>query len=187
MNYLNLNNYQQRRVNLLTGESSHGEGLYEPINVSQNNFEEIDDDVIETSPRAFAEAVANARRNRMVNEVDSNRENHRISDFFLPDGRILQPNDDMIYINFDFIAHELAEKEKEATEAKKKAFETPKESPYKCPICMDSIEEEMATRCGHIFCKFCIKKAIKAQGKCPACREPVTSRQLRRVFLPSPN
>ncbi|KAI5397159.1 hypothetical protein KIW84_063111, partial [Lathyrus oleraceus] len=107
MSSLNLNNNQQRKVTLLTGESSHGEGLCEPIHVLQNNSEENDDDVIECSPRAFAEAVANARRNRMMNEVDSNRENNRISNFFQPDGRIIQPNDEIIYINFDPVANEV--------------------------------------------------------------------------------
>ncbi|PPE02854.1 hypothetical protein GOBAR_DD00109 [Gossypium barbadense] len=61
----------------------------------------------------------------------------------------------------------------------------PKEPTFTCPICMGSLNEEMSTRCGHIFCKACIKAAIAAQGKCPTCRKRVTVKELIRVFLPS--
>ncbi|XP_061346996.1 uncharacterized protein LOC133292583 isoform X2 [Gastrolobium bilobum] len=60
-----------------------------------------------------------------------------------------------------------------------------KEPVFNCPICMGPLKEEMSTRCGHIFCKHCIKAAIASQGKCPTCRKKVTVRELIRVFLPS--
>ncbi|WVZ02291.1 hypothetical protein V8G54_023097 [Vigna mungo] len=56
---------------------------------------------------------------------------------------------------------------------------------FNCPICMGPLAEEMSTRCGHIFCKNCIKAAISAQGKCPTCRKKITVKELIRVFLPS--
>lgn len=34
-------------------------------------------------------------------------ENNRISNFFQPDGRIIQPKDEIIYINFDPVANEV--------------------------------------------------------------------------------
>lgn len=61
----------------------------------------------------------------------------------------------------------------------------PKEPTFSCPICMGPLVEEMSTRCGHIFCKACIKTAISTQAKCPTCRKHVTVKELIRVFLPS--
>jgi len=66
--------------------------------------------------------------------------------------------------------------------------EHPKKPLISCPICMGPFVEEMTTKCGHIFCKTCIKDAIKAQAKCPTCRKKITSvRQLIRVYLPTTN
>ncbi|KAK8717880.1 hypothetical protein V6N13_045133 [Hibiscus sabdariffa] len=61
----------------------------------------------------------------------------------------------------------------------------PREPTFNCTICMGSLTEETSTRCGHIFCKACIKAEIAAQGKCPTCRKRVTVKELIRVFLPS--
>ncbi|XP_057443229.1 uncharacterized protein LOC130735148 [Lotus japonicus] len=70
---------------------------------------------------------------------------------------------------------------------KSKVPELPRESIFKCPICMCPMVKEMSTMCGHIFCKKCITAAIDAQSKCPTCRKFVTMKELRRVFLPSAN
>lgn len=63
----------------------------------------------------------------------------------------------------------------------------PKEPTFSCPICMGPLVEEMTTKCGHIFCKSCIKAAITVQGKCPTCRRKVTARDIHRVYLPTTN
>ncbi|PNY06721.1 E3 ubiquitin-protein ligase rnf4-like protein [Trifolium pratense] len=102
------------------------------------DVEEIDDDVIESSPRAFAESAI-----RIIAE------------------------------------------EQTRMETVKKPPEPPKEPVFSCPICMGPLVEEMSTRCGHIFCKACIKAAISAQAKCPTCRKKITVKELIRVFLPT--
>lgn len=61
----------------------------------------------------------------------------------------------------------------------------PKEPIFKCPICMGPLVEEMSTKCGHVFCKACIKAAISAQGKCPTCRRKVTIKDTIRIYLPA--
>lgn len=61
----------------------------------------------------------------------------------------------------------------------------PKEPIFKCPICMGPFVEEMSTKCGHVFCKACIKAAIGAQGKCPTCRRKVTIKDTIRIYLPA--
>lgn len=60
----------------------------------------------------------------------------------------------------------------------------PSESPppsLKCPICIETFtnikkvgNKIVVTRCGHIFCDFCLKRAISDNGrKCPKCRKNV--------------
>ncbi|KAL5703258.1 hypothetical protein ACHQM5_028371 [Ranunculus cassubicifolius] len=60
----------------------------------------------------------------------------------------------------------------------------PKEPTFSCPVCMGPLVEEASTKCGHIFCKKCIKTAITAQNKCPTCRRKVTMKDIIRVYLP---
>lgn len=61
----------------------------------------------------------------------------------------------------------------------------PKEPTFSCPVCMGPLVEEMSTKCGHIFCKGCIKASIAAQGKCPTCRRKITMKDTIRVYLPT--
>ncbi|KAL5703346.1 hypothetical protein ACHQM5_028448 [Ranunculus cassubicifolius] len=54
----------------------------------------------------------------------------------------------------------------------------PKEPTFSCPVCMGPLVEEASTKCGHIFCKKCIKTTITAQNKCPTCRRKVTMKDI---------
>ncbi|KAJ0678458.1 putative Zinc finger, RING-type [Helianthus annuus] len=61
----------------------------------------------------------------------------------------------------------------------------PKEATFSCPVCLGPLVEEVATKCGHIFCKACITAATNAQHKCPTCRQQLTNRDFIRVYLPA--
>ncbi|KAJ6307885.1 hypothetical protein OIU76_017632 [Salix suchowensis] len=56
---------------------------------------------------------------------------------------------------------------------------------FRCPICMDELEEATTTKCGHVFCKNCIKKALAVQKKCPTCRMKCRAKSIYRIFLPT--
>ncbi|CAN7075599.1 unnamed protein product [Brassica oleracea var. botrytis] len=74
----------------------------------------------------------------------------------------------------------------DSRKSNKSVVAAPVEEPkFNCPICMCPFNEEMSTKCGHIFCKSCIKEAISVQAKCPTCRKDVTAEDLIRVFLPT--
>ncbi|XP_016970544.1 E3 ubiquitin-protein ligase COP1 [Drosophila rhopaloa] len=45
---------------------------------------------------------------------------------------------------------------------------------YKCPICMESPEEQVATMCGHVFCKSCLSTALSPCEVCPLCKKIVS-------------
>ncbi|TXG72629.1 hypothetical protein EZV62_001208 [Acer yangbiense] len=55
---------------------------------------------------------------------------------------------------------------------------------FNCPICIGPLKDATTTRCGHIYCKECIEKAIAAQSKCPTCRKKLGKRGIFRVYLP---
>jgi len=147
------------------------------------DVEAIDDDVIESSPRAFAEAKNNSRRNggRTIVDVDID-ERTRVTQNNRNKRRRAPPNQTIIncdlYINLESGSNS-------KKEGVTKLPSPPKEPTFSCPICMGPLVEEMSTRCGHIFCKTCIKTAISTQSKCPTCRKNVTVRELIRIFLPS--
>jgi hypothetical protein len=44
-----------------------------------------------------------------------------------------------------------------------------------CPICLDRLKNKKKKdlgqlRCGHIFCRDCIKKSLKYNPRCPLCQ-----------------
>ncbi|KAF2598422.1 hypothetical protein F2Q68_00012009 [Brassica cretica] len=134
----------------------------------------IEDDVVESSASDFAEAISKstgARRRRLTVGVESGGTT-RLS----PNKRRrVPPNQPVID----------CENVPDTSKAPAPAPPPPEEPKFSCPICMCPFTEEMSTKCGHIFCKGCIKMAISKQGKCPTCRKKVTARELIRVFLPT--
>ncbi|GMI73490.1 SUMO-targeted ubiquitin E3 ligase 1 [Hibiscus trionum] len=174
---------EQEGTSQLAGSEELTDLPVQPAPPATIDVEAIDDDVIESSAIAFAEAKNNSRRSRgrIVVDVDSgwparstNNNQNRCRRLLLSPTVI---NCDH-YINLESSPQSTV---KEIT----KPQPAPKEPTFSCPICMGSLNEEMSTRCGHIFCKACIKAAIAAQGKCPTCRKRVTVKELIRVFLPS--
>ncbi|XP_044494212.1 E3 ubiquitin-protein ligase RNF4-like isoform X2 [Mangifera indica] len=154
------------------------------------DVEAIDDDVIESSPRAFAEAKNNSRRNHgrsLVVDLDSGR-SARLTNNNCSKRRRVSPNSSVtncdVYINLESTSNSMRETVS-VPQPPPPRPPPPKEPIFTCPICMGPLVEEMSTKCGHIFCKGCIRAAISAQAKCPTCRKKVTAKELFRVFLPA--
>ncbi|MCO5551275.1 hypothetical protein L7F22_004774 [Adiantum nelumboides] len=61
--------------------------------------------------------------------------------------------------------------------------EASRELKLTCAICMDTMEQETSTICGHIFCRKCIVEAIRKQKKCPTCRKRLVNSQIHRIYL----
>lgn len=54
-----------------------------------------------------------------------------------------------------------------------------------CAICLQSVigKEPTTTKCGHLFCGPCIKRAIEERRKCPLCNVDANLLDLRPVYL----
>nr|VDC77891.1 unnamed protein product [Brassica rapa] len=128
-----------------------------------------DDDVVESTASAFDRAKRDksrgSRRGTLVVDLDSGGTT-RASTQHQSEQANVEPKD--------------------SRKSNKSVVAAPVEEPkFNCPICMCPLTEEMSTKCGHIFCKSCIKEAISRQAKCPTCRKDVTAEDLIRVFLPT--
>ncbi|XP_042515163.1 RING finger protein 10-like [Macadamia integrifolia] len=176
------------------GQSSLQGGALPPA--ATIDVEAIDDEVVISSPRSFAEARNKSRRNHGVpllleeesgvNQGDPinrlNGQNKR---------RRVPPNQTIIncefYINLEGNNSVKNEKKPPELPTPPAPAPPPKEPTFSCPVCMGPLVEEMSTKCGHIFCKKCIKASITAQSKCPTCRRRLTMKDIIRIYLPATN
>ncbi|KAK9140922.1 hypothetical protein Scep_010603 [Stephania cephalantha] len=162
------------------------------------DVEEIDDDVVISSPRSFAEARNKARRNNGVTVIeddlqirsgDSEEVVTRLSLSSNNARRRRTSNQAIIdsdsYINLE--GSNSSKRRKVTKSVEPSPPPPPKEPVFTCPVCIGPLTEETSTKCGHIFCKKCIKTAIAAQSKCPTCRRKLTAKDTFRVYLPSTN
>lgn len=154
----------------------------------------FDDDVVISSPRAFAQAKHNSRRHRgrsVVVDVDSEERTSRFASDRQSKRRRVSTNDTVVNndlcINLEVASSSMRENVKSVIPAPAPLPPPPppKEPTFKCPICISPIVEETSTKCGHIFCKACIRSAIGAKGKCPTCRRKVTMKDTIRIYLPA--
>ncbi|CAH9075407.1 unnamed protein product [Cuscuta epithymum] len=144
-----------------------------------------DDDVTILSRRAFAQAKNNLKRNRgqaAVVDVDSDECLLRVTSTNTNKRRRARTNQP---VTKTITCINLEEYNNSKEVALVLAPPPPKEPVFSCPVCMGPLVEEMSTKCGHIFCKVCIKASIAAQGKCPTCRRKITMKNTIRVYLPS--
>uniref|UniRef100_A0A1A9WYH7 RING-type domain-containing protein n=1 Tax=Glossina brevipalpis TaxID=37001 RepID=A0A1A9WYH7_9MUSC len=54
-----------------------------------------------------------------------------------------------------------------------------------CPICMESViqRQPTSTRCGHVYCKRCICRALEHKRKCPKCNAKTLPAHLHPLYL----
>ncbi|KAL3633312.1 hypothetical protein CASFOL_022839 [Castilleja foliolosa] len=159
--------------------SQGGATMPPPIDV-----EALEDDVIISSPRAFAEAKNNSRRVRghtVVVDLDSEERPARHKRRRAPTNQTIINCD--LYINLDGSS---TSKRKSVQSVMVPPKPTPPPEPtFSCPVCFCTLVEETSTKCGHIFCKACIKAAIAVQAKCPTCRKKTTAKDIFRIYLPA--
>ncbi|KAJ9564956.1 hypothetical protein OSB04_000922 [Centaurea solstitialis] len=153
------------------------------------DVEELDDDVIISSPRAFEEAKSKSRRSRRTVVVDV--ESGGAARLGLNQGnkrRRGSANPPVIncerYVNLEGSSDSMRGRANHVV-VPPPPPPPPKEPTFSCPVCMGPLVEEVTTKCGHIFCKACIKAAINTQPKCPTCRRKVTNKDIIRVYLPT--
>lgn len=53
----------------------------------------------------------------------------------------------------------------------------------KCTICLDVMTRVHSAKCGHIFHRECIHRAIQSTKRCPLCRKPLKLADVHPVFI----
>ncbi|XP_071738096.1 uncharacterized protein [Rutidosis leptorrhynchoides] len=173
---------------------AHGGQVRQPARSNQPapiDVEELDDDdvVVISSPRAFEEAKNRSRRTRRTVVVDVESAEAAIRHGLNQTNKRRRGPANPSIINCEVYVN------LEGSSGSKRGARyvapppppppPPPEPVFSCPACMGPIEEEVTTKCGHIFCKGCIKSAISAQHKCPTCRRKLSNKDLIRVYLPT--
>jgi len=53
---------------------------------------------------------------------------------------------------------------------------------FDCGICYVELTEPTVTRCGHTYCRACIKQSLRSSNRCPECKAEVRESQLVKNF-----
>lgn len=155
------------------------------------NVEDFDDDIFISSRSAFAEAKNNSRRNRgntAVVDLDSEERTGRDAVVTgrnkrrrLTSGQT-SVNNGGLFINLEGGSNTMI-----VDQPALPAPPPPQETTFRCPVCLGQLVDATSTKCGHIFCKGCLKAALAAQGKCPTCRKRSVMKDTIRIYLPATN
>ncbi|KAK1356001.1 Cdk-activating kinase assembly factor [Heracleum sosnowskyi] len=177
---------QSRRRKMIEVDSnashSHEGSMAQIIDV-----EAYDDDVMLSSPREFAEAKAKncsrrKHRRTILIDLESEGQSTGVSTYNLLKRRRAL---------FNQIVQGSSKPVNENARSMKVDLPLPRPPPveptFTCPVCMGPYVEEMSTKCGHIFCKKCIRASIAVRGQCPTCRGKISMKNTIRVFLPAAN
>ncbi|KAJ0035855.1 hypothetical protein Pint_25455 [Pistacia integerrima] len=162
------------------------------------SIEIIDDDVAIIDQSMFDQAKNNYRRNQsqvidglkdVPNEAGGLLNSlSETANWYCKQRR--DPMDEVITSRYLSMMEEASNRDKEKNVVKPVEFPKnpePEAPSFICPICIGPMSMATTTKCGHVFCQECIKKAIAAQGKCPTCRKKLGKRGIIRVFLPTTN
>ncbi len=57
-------------------------------------------------------------------------------------------------------------------------FEGEVDHDFRCSICRDIIEDPIASKCEHVFCKLCIYEWLQRESSCPVDRKSLNNSQL---------
>lgn len=189
VSHSHVNRVQGQQIGISTHTASEvGTNVQQEGSMAQIiDVEAYDDDVILSSPREFAEAKAknNSRRKRrrtILIDLESEGHSTGVSTYNLVNRRSVLLN--QIVQGSSRTMNENAWSMKVAPPL---PLPPPVEPSFTCPVCMGPYVEEMSTKCGHIFCKKCIRASIAVRGQCPTCRGKISMKNTIRVYLPAAN
>jgi len=67
---------------------------------------------------------------------------------------------------------------------------SPSSTSMKCPICFEKFAEIVrsgqqivTTKCGHVYCRNCLRASIRARPQCPTCRRGLSLGDYQPIFL----
>ncbi|KAM1466312.1 hypothetical protein ACFX2I_031523 [Malus domestica] len=143
---------------------------------ASNDCEVVDDEVVIISPRVYAQAKNNSRRNLEVRDASATNSERQNGHTDVPPQlpvpllplhchkrRRTLRNQAVLNWEHHFSLEDNDENKTKEVSIPELAENTPPpETPsFSCPICLGPLSEETSTKCGHIFCKMCIEASIK--------------------------
>ncbi|ONI28779.1 hypothetical protein PRUPE_1G161000 [Prunus persica] len=165
------------------GLQVQGIGHYQGQATAAADF--VDDEVVIISPRKFAEATNNSRQN-------PSRRSRRVIEGLSEELTNFRAFSQLGASNWEVSVNVDVRNKPEYTATNvpmppvvPQSEFLPEAPGFTCAICIGQLIEETSTKCGHIFCKKCIEKAIATQHKCPTCRHKLRKRDILRIYLPN--
>eukprot|EP00252_Welwitschia_mirabilis_P013264 TRINITY_DN29230_c0_g1_i1.p1 TRINITY_DN29230_c0_g1~~TRINITY_DN29230_c0_g1_i1.p1 ORF type:complete len:192 (+),score=39.76 TRINITY_DN29230_c0_g1_i1:404-979(+) len=190
MNRVTSKQSQTESAKEATLATTRREGSNAPIVVLDD-----DDDISISSPRSFAQARgAASNRNEPIPVANETDLELRLGPIGMATANISHQRHGRAPSNMTIVLCDDSQDSNEKVPKKRKDVqqwnsdthaEDSKEIKLICAICMNNMEEETSTICGHIFCKSCITSAIQIQKKCPTCRRKLTRSNIHRIYLSS--
>ncbi|KAH0790132.1 putative E3 ubiquitin-protein ligase RNF5 [Histomonas meleagridis] len=56
------------------------------------------------------------------------------------------------------------------------------EDKWKCPICLETLQQPVVTHCGHVFCYPCISEWLRRSNSCPVCHGQIDASHLIPIY-----
>lgn len=53
---------------------------------------------------------------------------------------------------------------------------------WRCPICLEGLQQPVVTHCGHVFCYPCITEWLRRSNSCPVCHGEIENSQLIPIY-----
>lgn len=91
-----------------------------------------------------------------------------------PDTSSPIPNTDTT-ANTDNTKPDTADRPKDSTSV-------PDTEKWRCPICLECLQQPVVTHCGHAFCYPCITEWLRRSNSCPVCHGEIANSQLIPIY-----
>lgn len=52
---------------------------------------------------------------------------------------------------------------------------------FDCPVCLETVDDAIVTKCGHIMCRICGAQQVDKNRNCPLCKTSLTMHDLTTV------
>ncbi len=133
-----------------------------------------------TVPPANAPSSRRSRPRSRQGDSNAGAADDSASDSDSDDGRVTRPDAKRIRVDSSSVP---PVQSSVATEQNNEAVIARLSESLTCPVCLGPVQDIVATKCGHIFCRECVRRAVALQKACPTCRNPLLLTDIHKLFF----